>query len=139
MRFRSPFGGPSDGGARRGERGVTLIESVVAIALLALSAASLGGLLQQQMRSAASNHLADLANSLAAEELEEMRALPYAAMTAKARTVSQGAVAFTVATQVLPNAPAKNMKKVTVTVTWNEPGGAKNVTISTVFSQIRRT
>ena len=127
------------GGGRRGERGTTLIESMAALALLALSAASMGGLLQQQMRWAATNHLADIANSLAAEELEQMRAQPYAAMSGATRTVTQGAVVFTVATRVLADTPAKNMKKVTVTVTWNEPRGAKNVAISTVFSQIRRS
>lgn len=121
------------------QRGVTLIESLVAIALLALSAAAIGGLLTQQIRQAASNQLSTVAYGIAAEELENMRGLPYAAMSGGSHQQVLGDVVFVVSTEVLSNVPAANMKKVTVEVSWNEPQGARDVAMSTVYTAVQKS
>jgi len=134
----------STGAAKRtfglaGERGLSLIESLVAIAIVALSAASIGGLITHQIRQAASNELATKAYALAAEELEEMRGLPYATMSNASRDEVVGSVVFAVQTTVASGVPAANMKKITVVVSWKEPEGTRDVTISTVYTSVQRS
>jgi type II secretory pathway pseudopilin PulG len=114
------------------------VESLVALVILGMSAASTGGFLQHQMRQSASNQLASEAYAIAAEHLEDFRAQSYASMAGSSSLSNVGGVDYTVATTVAPDMPAANMKLITVSVSWNEPAGPKNVSMSTVYTSVRR-
>lgn len=120
----------------RSQRGAMLVESLVAIALLALGAASVGGFMSSQIRHASASHLSSQAYSLAADELERVRARPWTEVTSSTRNEKVGDIEFAVDTAVLADVPAKNVKSISVAVEWNEPGGARHVEVHTVYTQI---
>jgi len=122
----------------RCRRGVTLTETMVALTLFALCSSAIGQLMTTQIRLASSNNLTSRAYALAEEELEAIRALDYADITSASRTLDVGNVHFGVATVVQTNVPAVNLKTITVTVSWNEPTGSKNVTLNTIYTAIKR-
>jgi prepilin-type N-terminal cleavage/methylation domain-containing protein len=123
---------------KRQRRGFSLIETLVSISLFALSAAAIGGFLTQQIRAAGANFRTSYAYTVAEEELEAIRALDYDQMVSRSSTKSLGATRFNIATAVTPNQPSANMKSIQVTVSWTDNSGEKNVTVSTVYAQVRR-
>lgn len=122
----------------RNERGSTLLETVVAVGLFALTAATMGDFLRQQIRAGGANANYSTAYALAAEEFEDIRAMPYDDILSRTASSSQGAVTFAVDTAVVNDTPAPNMKKITVNVNWKEPGGPQNVTVHSIYTAIRR-
>ncbi len=120
--------------ALRSNGGFSLIETLVSLALIALTVAAVGNFLDFQYRTTTANHLASQAYSIAAEELETVRSLPFDAMTNHARDLTQGSVAFSVATTVEDNQPAQHMKRVNVVVSWSQPGGAESVSLQTIYT-----
>ncbi len=123
---------------RRGERGFSLIETLVALSLFAMTAATMGQFLVVQIRHAANNHLQTKAYSLAAEQLEATRALRFNDMLASTKTVAFNGVQYTVATDVDDDTPSNGLKTIEVDVSWNDPTGPKNVSVSTVYTEVRR-
>ena len=105
---------------RRGldESGVSLLETLVALSLFAITAASMGNFLVHQVRRASENNLYTLAYSIGEEHLESVRALSYADMSAGSAQVQRRGATFDVTTQVQSDVPAPNLKKITVDVAW---------------------
>lgn len=122
----------------RSQRGATLLETVVAVGLFALTAATMGDFLRQQIRTGGVNANYSTAYSLAAEEFEDMRALPFDEVASRTSTLSQGSVTFAVDTAVADNTPDINMKRITVNVNWKEPDGPQNVTVHSIYTSVRR-
>jgi Tfp pilus assembly protein PilV len=122
----------------RSQRGISLIETLVALGLFALTAATMGNFLVAQIRAASSNHLYTKAYALAEEELESTRALRFSDMVSDSRTVDVGAVTYTVDTNVQDDTPAHGLKKIQVDVSWAEPEGPKNVSVYTIYTEVRR-
>ncbi len=122
----------------RGEAGMTLLETLVALGLFAISVATMGDFVVQQIRQSATNNHYSVAYSIAEEQLESVRALNYADMAAESGEIQKGAVTFRYSTAVAANSPAPNLKRITVNVDWNEPAGAKNVALETVYTAVRR-
>lgn len=120
------------------ERGVSLIETLVALGLFALAAATMGGFLTTQIRAASNNHLHTRALALAAEQLEATRALRFNDMAASTRTVDVGSVQYTVATTIQENTPAHGLKQIAVDVSWNAPQGPQHVAVHTIYTEVRR-
>jgi hypothetical protein len=120
------------------ERGSTLLETVVAVGLFALTAATMGDFLRQQIRTGGANANYSTAYALAAEEFEDIRALPYDEIVARSSSLSEGAITFAVETTVADDTPTENMKQITVNVNWREPGGPQNVTVHSIYTAIRR-
>ncbi len=123
---------------RRGAGGFSLIETLVALSLFAMTAATMGQFLVVQIRHASNNHLQTKAYSLAAEQLEATRALRFNDMLASTRTVAFNGVQYTVATDVDDDTPSNGLKTIEVDVSWNDPTGPKNVSVSTVYTEVRR-
>ena len=119
---------------RLGDGGFSLIETLVSLTLIALTVSAAGNFLGHQYRATTSNHLASQAYSIAAEELETIRSIPFDSMSDHSRDVVEGSVTFSVATTVLDNQPAANMKRVNVVVSWEEPEGAELVTLQTIYT-----
>jgi Tfp pilus assembly protein PilV len=127
------------GRRRLSERGVTLLETLVALGLFALTAATIGNFLVSQIRRSSSNYLYSQAYVLAEQQLESLRALPqYTAIVPGSTTTSVGGTHFTVATSVLNNTPADGLKQITVNVTWQDILGAQNATVQTIYTQVQR-
>src|SRR5262249_37757703 len=120
------------------QRGVSLLETMVALSLFAIAAGTMGNFLVQQIRTANTNHNYTTAYSYAEQELEDVRALDYDDIAARTSSHSAGNITYAVNTQVVANSPAPNMKNITVTVNWTEPGGARSVALQTIYTAIRR-
>lgn len=127
---------PSTNRRLRDQRGVTLVESLVALSLLALGASAIGNFMTSQIRHASGSHLTEQAYALAAEEVERIRGLPFSEMTGVSRTEDDGDISFEIASNVLSGVPAPNMNSVNVNVTWNAPGGRKSAELRTVYAQV---
>ena len=123
---------------RLGERGLSLIETLVALGLFALTAGTMSRFLVGQIRGASTNNLYTKAYSLAEDQLEATRALKYNEMVASTKTVQTGLVKYTVATTVQTDVPADGLKKIQVNVSWNSPQGTKNVSLYTIYTEVRR-
>jgi type II secretory pathway pseudopilin PulG len=119
-------------------RGVSLLETVVALGLFAIAAATSGNFLVGQIRFASSNYLYTQAYSLAEQQLESMRAQRYDAMAPSSKTVAVGGANYTVQTQLVTDSPTTGMKKITVNVGWTDQTGTKNVSVYTVYTEVQR-
>jgi prepilin-type N-terminal cleavage/methylation domain-containing protein len=119
-------------------RGVTLIETLVALGLFSVVAATTSGFLVHQVKTTGINKRQTFAYVLAAEELERVRALDYVDMTAASAEQTLENLAFTVATTVEDDTPATGMKTVSVDVSWPELGGVDNVSVYAIYTQVRR-
>jgi type II secretion system protein I len=122
----------------RGERGITLIETLVALSLLAISAATISNFLVQQIRASNTNSNYTIAYELAVQELEDVRAQLYDQMGTRSKDHKVGGIDFDIETQVTEGTPAPNMKKIDVAVSWNEPSGDRNVALHTIYTAVTR-
>ena len=109
------------------ERGVTLIESVVALGLFTVAAAAIGSLLVGHVRLKGSNLAATTAIVVAERELEDLRALDYADIATRRSTKTVGALTYTVTTTITNDAPAPNMKTIQTQVSWSSPAGRRTM------------
>lgn len=124
--------------AARDQRGITLIETVVALSLFAVTAATMSSFLVAQIRHASNNHLQTRAYAIAEDQLEATRTLRYNDMQSSTKQVSVGAVRYTVATSVTANTPANGLKTINVNVSWADPTGPKTIDVSTIYTEVRR-
>jgi type II secretory pathway pseudopilin PulG len=121
-----------------GVRGTTLIETIVALSLFSVVAATTSGFLVHQVRTTGMNKRQTLAYVLAAEELERVRALAYQEMASTRAEQVLEDLSFTVETKVEADTPASGMKKVSVDVSWPELGGTENVLVYAIYTRVRR-
>lgn len=129
---------PERRAAVRNQRGLSLIETIVALSLFAVSAATMSQFLVSQIRHASNNNLHTKAYSLAEDQLETVRSQRFNDMASSSKQVSVGAVKYTIATTVTNNTPANGLKSINVDVKWTDNTGPKNVTLSTIYTEVRR-
>lgn len=114
--------------ARHREEGFTLVEVLVAIVIMAYILLAVNVLLVAGVTQVAVSKRASDAAAVAQRELETLRDVPYAVMqSASPRTETLGTHTYTVERVVADNDPEPNMKRITVTVTWNLQGGRSYV------------
>lgn len=119
-------------------RGISLIETLVALGLFAMTAATMGRFLVTQIRQASNSHLQTKALAMAAEQLEATRAQRFNDMESGTTTKTVGGVLYTIVTTVQDDTPANKLKTIDVNVSWKDPMGQKNVTVSTIYTEVRR-
>jgi len=122
----------------RREAGVSLIETMVSLSLFAITIAAVGTFLTTHIRRSAWTFQRTYAYALAEQEIEAMRALDYEHMASRSATATLGGTTYKVATTVKNNSPVPQVKTVTVTVSWSDPRGPQQVTVSTIYAQVRR-
>jgi len=120
------------------QRGITLLETLVALGLFAMTAATVSNYLVSQIRMSSSNYLYTQAYGLAEKQLETTRSLRYNDMAPGSSTTSVGGTQFTVATAVLSDTPADGLKQITVNVSWNDMRGPQNVAVQTIYTEVQR-
>lgn len=122
--------------SRRGQEGVSLLESLAAISLFAIVAAGVATMAGASMRHTANNRQSTAAQMLAQEELERVRGLDYPDIDDGSVTRTMAGKSYDIATTVLDNTPANGMKRITVTVTWDGPMGERSYAIDTIFTDV---
>lgn len=123
---------------RAAQAGISLIETLVALGLFAVTASTMGNYLVQQIRMSTSNYLHTQAYAMAEEDLEATRAQRYNDMVPGTRTENIGGTTFTVDRQIVADSPADGLKTITVTVSWRDPQGPKNVVVQTIYTEVQR-
>ena len=120
------------------QRGASMIETVVALGLFGIVAASMSGFLTHQVRRSSANHLSTIAYDLAESALETARAGNIGDLTSSSKTVSEGNMTFTVATQVQDDTPSVGLKTVNARVTWKDQLGTQQIDVPAVYTEVRR-
>jgi type II secretory pathway pseudopilin PulG len=115
------------------QHGSTLVESLVALSLLGLTAAAIGNLLSREISLDATNGTSTTAISLAEQELEDLRAQDYDAVASRSSTNTVDGATYNVQTTVVPDSPAPDMKSVTTTVTWTDVRGPQSYDVYTIY------
>jgi prepilin-type N-terminal cleavage/methylation domain-containing protein len=121
----------------RSQRGNTLVESLVALALFTVMAAAIGDLLAQQIRMQGSNGTSTTAIALAEQEIEDLRSLSYEDMASRSATKRIAGATYTVQTTVVPDTPVRNMKSITAQVTWTDALGPQAYSLYAVYTDVQ--
>jgi hypothetical protein len=119
-------------------RGVSLIETITALSLFAISAATMGDFLTHQIRAAGSNTNYTVAHEIGVEELEHLRSLLYDQIAGGTREVQKGGMLYMITTSVDDNVPEPNMKSISVDIGWSEPDGQRHVVVETIYTAVTR-
>jgi prepilin-type N-terminal cleavage/methylation domain-containing protein len=122
----------------RDQRGVSLIETLVALGLFAMAAATMSTFLVAQIRYASDNNLQTKAYSLAEEDLEYIRSERFNDMASGSKLVTVGTVKYNIVDTVTDDTPANGLKTILINVGWNDPAGARSVQVQTVYTEVRR-
>jgi prepilin-type N-terminal cleavage/methylation domain-containing protein len=117
--------------------GFTLIEILIATAILSIGSVGVATLTAGIIQGNAFSKKLTAATTLAQDQLERIKRLGYANAGGAAGTENYGSLAndpsYKRVTAVTANTPATNMETVTVTVSWNHDTRA--VTLKTILSQ----
>ena len=123
---------------RLGNRGTMLLESLMALGLLAIGMAGLSALMVQHLRAAGSNNLLTTAIALGEQELEDLRSQDYnTGLVSRTSTSTLGTTTYTITTTVTANSPALNMKSIATTVTWSGLSGPQTYALNTIYTQLQ--
>ena len=120
------------------QRGATLLESLVAVVMFALTARATEILLSQQLRMQVTNFTTTAAIVLASKEIEDLRALDYPNVASRSSSVTAGAITYSIRTTVVADSPKPNLKSITTSVTWTEPSGPKAYSLYAVYTDVTR-
>ena len=121
---------------RRSQRGISLLEILVAITLFALTSSGLAAFLVQSLRRTAGNRASTGAVIAAQHEVEDLRSLDYPAIVSRSYATTITGKPYGVGTVVQNDTPASGMKQVTVTVSYTEPLGPESYVLRTILTQI---
>ena len=114
--------------------GSSLVETLAALALFAMSTATVGDFLVDQIRAAGSNGQHTRAYEMGIQEIESIRSLPYDEISSGSEQFQKGKTLYSVTTSVEEDAAGPGLKTVTVDVSWEEPGGTRHVVLETIDS-----
>jgi type II secretion system protein I len=116
-------------------RGFTLLEILITLAIFALGAIALANLQIVSIRGSGFNREATIATTLAQKRMEELESSRYGAITSDETGVQEqnGGITYTITWTVKEGGTAPNRYKyVTVTVTW----ASKSITLNTIISEV---
>jgi Tfp pilus assembly protein PilV len=121
---------------RAGQRGVSLVEVLVACTLFTLVSAGITSFAVQSMRRTSSNRASAGAVILGQQEIEDLRSLAYADIATRTYGTTLNGLNYSVATAVANNTPANGMKQIIVAVSWTGPWGLQTHVMRTILTQI---
>jgi type II secretion system protein I len=116
--------------------GFTLIETMIAVAIISIGLLALGGLQVSLVRGNALSQQMTAAISVAEQQIEQIKNTPYANIQSQSATQIQASgVNFTRQVTITDNSPLINTKTVNVTVTWSNGLRIYAVPFTTVIAQ----
>lgn len=119
-----------------GNAGFTLAEVLVGISLFSVASLSIVALFTSVTRVSTVNDRSVTAVQLAEDELEELRSLPYALVDERSASFSVDGVEYLMSTSVTADTPVRNVKYITVTLSWpDQDGGSRTLAIDTIYAQ----
>jgi len=121
---------------RRSQRGISLLEILVAITLFAVTSSGLAAFLVQSLRRTAGNRASTGAVIAAQHEVEDLRSLDYPAIVSRSYSTTVTGKSYGVGTVVQNDTPASGMKQITGTVSYTEPLGPESYVLRTILTQI---
>lgn len=119
------------------ERGVTVLEVLVAVVLFALIVAATAGVLSLGSTRGAQSRRATEAVIVAQRELERLRQTPYDRLPGSATwTETVGSNTYTVRREMFVNDPEQNTTRIRITVSWEVAGEAQTYVVETIFTNL---
>ena len=125
---------------RLGEKGLTLIEVLVAAVILAAGSVAVSSLIAAGLIRADTNSAMTHATDLAIQEIETLRATDYATLASRTAPNSPdtwNGTPFTIQSTVTRDAPAPNMSTIVVAVTWTQRGQNYGYNLQTIYADPR--
>ncbi len=137
---RAPAGPPacanmrSDRDARRA-RGFTLLDLMITMVVLAVGVLALGQLMPAGSRSLSRSRSVTTGTTLAAQKLEDLKALAWTNSSLAAGTHSDTSGKYTRTWVITDNTPLAGTRKVAVTVSWPSSTGTRSTVVTTYLTQ----
>lgn len=128
----------------RHNHGFTLVEIMIAIAILVLALLGLASLAVMVIKGNAFSKTLTTATTLAKDRMEQLKntsydtlapGTDYAAMDATVQATRASDTVYTRTWTVNANSPASDMTTIIVTVDWNWEGSGRNVTFQTIVTR----
>lgn len=121
------------GGLVRDQRGMGIVETMFAIAIMAVAFLGMAGVQAVSSKAQTLGRNTDVATSLVAQALEQMHRMPFAAIASGTTTTDAGGIRFNLAKTVSSLGTAKRIEAV---ATWNDRFGARTLRMATIVSQV---
>ena len=117
----------------RKQKGFTLIECLVSIAVLSIAIASLSSVTVAVIKENAFSRAKTVANALATDKIEALKNISYGNVASGGPETVQ--TVYTRQWTVTTDSPAVKTKTIVVTVSWNWLGKTRNVTLKTIITR----
>jgi len=114
------------------DKGFTIIEVLVVIGLFAIGILAVASMQVTAFQGNRSAMLQTNAITLATERMENLISQNYATIVSG----SENQANFNIAWNVQDDTPLENTKTITVTVTWNDRGGTRDVVLNTILANL---
>jgi len=125
--------GLRDDSMDRKQKGFTLIECLVSIAVLSIAIASLSSVTVAVIKENAFSRAKTTANALATDKIEALKNISYSNVASGGPETVQ--TVYTRQWTVTTDSPAVRTKTIVVTVSWNWLGKTRNVTLKTIITR----
>jgi len=125
--------GLRDDSMDRKQKGFTLIECLVSIAVLSIAIASLSSVTVAVIKENAFSRAKTVANALATDKIEALKNISYSNVASGGPETVQ--TVYTRQWTVTTDSPAVRTKTIVVTVSWNWLGKTRNVTLKTIITR----
>jgi type IV pilus assembly protein PilV len=126
------------GGRKTNQKGFTLIEACFAISILSIGLLGMASMQVSSINGNASAGYVTDGTTLAGDQLEKLMALPYtdADLSAGTHSAPSPPTGYTINWSVTDDSPYNDTKTIDLTVTWNDHGATKRVTMQRVIARI---
>lgn len=116
----------------KSHQGFTLLEVIIAIFILACGMLSVAAMQSSALRATAGAYKATEATKRAQDRMELLLSLPYGddLLSGGSHSDASSPPEYTINWNVEENEPMNNMKKITVTVSWNEKGITRSIVLA---------